>query len=168
MNIEKVAKKLREAQFFLGKMREQEQRAFGDREPFDFYLSAFLNAAYTVDERLLREQETIYVARGVAWNKKVFCNWRKTWRGGLSPAENDLIKFIVKDRGDEVHDSGSSRSAATEDITVYDTYSDTSGTITISGSPGTPRGAIRKPMYVLTIAGTIGRPRKRAPSISGC
>jgi hypothetical protein len=40
-----VDKKLREARFFLDQMREQERRAFGDKEPFDFYLSAFLNAA---------------------------------------------------------------------------------------------------------------------------
>jgi uncharacterized protein YneR len=65
------------------------------------------------------------VARGQAWDKKVFCDWRKAWRGGLSLAENDLIKFIVKDRGDEVHDSGFSRSVATKDIAVYDMYSDT-------------------------------------------
>jgi hypothetical protein len=118
MNTEKVEKKLRAAQFFLGEMREQEQRAFGEREPFDFYFSAFLNAAYTVDERLRREQETIFVARGQAWDKKVFCDWRNAWRGGLSPAENDLIKFIVKDRGDEVHDSGSSRSVRLKPLPV--------------------------------------------------
>jgi hypothetical protein len=36
---------VREADFFVGKMGEQERRAFGDKEPFDFYLSAFLSAA---------------------------------------------------------------------------------------------------------------------------
>ena len=52
MNIESVEKKLREANSCLAKMRDQESRAFGDKEPFDFALSAFLNAARTVDYRL--------------------------------------------------------------------------------------------------------------------
>jgi hypothetical protein len=66
--------------------------------------------------------------------------------------------FIVKDRGDEVHDSGSSRSVAGEEIAVYDMYSDTSGTVTISAPPITssalPPHPACKPRYVLTIAGT--------------
>ena len=44
MKVEKAERKLREARFFLDKLRKQECRAFGDKEPFDFYLSAFLNA----------------------------------------------------------------------------------------------------------------------------
>jgi hypothetical protein len=36
-----VQKKLREARFFLDQMREQERRAFGDKERFDFYLARF-------------------------------------------------------------------------------------------------------------------------------
>ena len=44
MNVEKAERKLREAKFFLDKMRDRERLAFGDKETFDFYLSAFLNA----------------------------------------------------------------------------------------------------------------------------
>jgi hypothetical protein len=55
MNIDSIEKKLREAQFFLERMREQEQRAFGDRDPLDFFLSAFLSAVRTVDYRLRHE-----------------------------------------------------------------------------------------------------------------
>ena len=54
MSIERAEKKLREAQFFLDKMRDQHARAFGEKEPIDFYLSAFLNAAKTVDYMLAR------------------------------------------------------------------------------------------------------------------
>jgi hypothetical protein len=43
-----VEKKVREAEFFLMKMRQQESPTSGDREPFDFYHSAFLNAADAV------------------------------------------------------------------------------------------------------------------------
>jgi hypothetical protein len=47
INTETLEKKPREARFFLSKMREQEALV-GDKEPFDFYLSAFLNAAKTI------------------------------------------------------------------------------------------------------------------------
>jgi hypothetical protein len=40
--------KIAEAHFFLGKMTEQEPRIIGDKEPFDYYLSAFLSAAMSV------------------------------------------------------------------------------------------------------------------------
>jgi hypothetical protein len=49
MDLARVHKKLAEAAFFLGKMIEEERRPFGDREPFDYYLSAFLSAGRTVD-----------------------------------------------------------------------------------------------------------------------
>jgi hypothetical protein len=37
----------------------------GDKEPFDYYLSAFLNAARTVDYRLRDQQGATYVS----WRK---------------------------------------------------------------------------------------------------
>jgi len=55
MDLAPVHKKIAEAHFFLGKMTEQEPRIIGDKEPFDYYLSAFLNAARTVDYRLRYE-----------------------------------------------------------------------------------------------------------------
>jgi len=80
MNIEGVEKKLREARFFLGKMIDHERMAFRDKEPFDFYLSAFLNAGRTVDYRLRYEQAAVYP------------NWRIGWDASHQ-AEQALIKF---------------------------------------------------------------------------
>jgi hypothetical protein len=40
MDLAKIEKKLREAGFFLNQMRDRESSANGDKEPFDFYLSA--------------------------------------------------------------------------------------------------------------------------------
>ena len=68
MNIDNVEKKLHEAAFFLDKMRDQERKAFGDKEPFDFYLSAFLNAGRVVDYRLRHEQGSIYPSWRTAWD----------------------------------------------------------------------------------------------------
>jgi hypothetical protein len=58
-NMANVDVKLREAQLGLNSMRDQEQRTFGDKH-FDDYLSAFLNAARTVDYRPRGEFPEIY------------------------------------------------------------------------------------------------------------
>ncbi len=142
MNIESVEKKLREAQFFLSKMTEQEQRAFGEREPFDFYLSAFLSAARSIDYRLRHEQKAIYPV------------WRSAWNAKLSLDEDKLIKHMVDDRANEVHESGSGRSAGFEGIAVMGGYSDPSGTLTIFAPPGTPPAVFNKPAYYFTLGGT--------------
>jgi hypothetical protein len=143
-----VEKKLREAQFFLDKMRDQEGRAFGDKEPFDFYLSAFLNAVRTVDYRL-RHEQAAYPA------------WRETWNANHS-REDDGIKFVSDDRALEVHESGSARIAQAKEIKLGPggSYSDASGKLEVFGSPapliaGTDAGAILSvPRYVYTIDGT--------------
>jgi len=104
LDLSRVRKKLAEADFFLAKMTKQEQRPLGDRERFEYYLSAFLNAARTVDYRLCHEQEPIYKP------------WREAWNAHLSPEENGLIKNMIDDRNLEVHESGSRRSVGQEDI----------------------------------------------------
>lgn len=142
MGLEKIEKKLREVQFFLDKMKDQESRAFGDREPFDFYLSACLGAARSVDYRLRHEQPTTYPA------------WRKNWDATLTPLEQRLIKFLVYDRNVEVHASGSSRSVKTEEIKIVGgSYSDKSGTSEVFGPPGMPPAIIYKPGYFFAIDG---------------
>lgn len=140
-----VEKKLRETEFFLSKMAEQEGRAFGDKEPFDFYLSAFLNAARTVDYRLRHEQGTVYE------------QWRAAWDLTLSAGQLALIKFLVDDRNVEVHESGSGRSVVQEEIEVRGEYSDPSGTLQAFGPPmpllpGASLPTVRKPIYNFTIA----------------
>jgi hypothetical protein len=135
----KVEKKLRECEFFLNHMREHERLAFGDREPFDFYLSAFLNASRSVDYRLCHE------------NKARYPEWRKAWNGKLSAGQRELIKFFVDDRNVEVHESGSSRIAKNEDINIGNFYSDSSGTLMVSGPPGMTGATIQRPAYFVTI-----------------
>jgi hypothetical protein len=150
MNIERAEKKLREAKYFLDQMIEKESLAFGDKEPFDFNLSAFLSASRSIDYRLRHEQPETYPA------------WRTAWDANLSPADACLIKFMVDDRNDEVHESGSGRSVGTQDIEVGDTYADKSGTLYatpaaalhLSEQSAIPRVVIRKPTYAFTIAGT--------------
>jgi hypothetical protein len=104
VDLSRVRKKLEEAGFFLDKMSEQEQRLTGHRVPFDYYLSAFLSAGRTVDYRLCHEHKAIYKP------------WRKAWNARITPDENRLIKFMVDDRNDEIHESGSSRTVGEEGV----------------------------------------------------
>jgi len=48
--------KIAEAHFFLNLLTEEERRIIGDKDSFDYYLSAFLSAGRTVDYRLRHEQ----------------------------------------------------------------------------------------------------------------
>jgi hypothetical protein len=149
MKVESVEKKVREAQYFLNQMIEKESVAFGDKEPFDFNLSAFLSAARSVDYRLRHEQPGTYPT------------WRTAWDANLSPADACLIKFMVDDRADEVHESGSARRVGTEGIIVGDRYTDKSGTLYatpaaalhLSEQSAIPNVVIHKPTYAFNIAG---------------
>jgi hypothetical protein len=125
--------------------------AFGDKEPFDYYLSGFLSAARSIDYRLRHEQKAVYPA------------WRKAWEGKLGTAEQGLMKFMADDRAVEVHQSGSGRSIKQERIEMQGnaTYSDRSGTVTVSAVPRTltpdktgPDAVIAKPSYHFTIGGS--------------
>lgn len=154
MNLDQVEKKLRECHFFLSKIIEQERKAFGDKEPFDFYLSAFLGAGTTVRNGFHTEQDR-------KRNKEIKV-WREKWEGSLPMEENHLYQFMGKDRIAEIHKGGSDRGVKTEGIEVGfgGTYSDASGTVEIGGvphplAPGmSPAAVIYKPAYSFTIAGT--------------
>jgi hypothetical protein len=144
LDLARVHKKLEEAEFFLSLMCGEERREIGNRERFDFFLSAFLSAARTVDYRLCHEQAAIYG------------DWRAAWNASLAPEENSLVKFMVDDRNVEVHESGSSRSVAQEDITLavgMKYWDDDMGMVTIGGPPDMPPVLIRKQTYNFTIDG---------------
>ena len=103
MELRRIHKKLAEAHYFLRLLRDQEPRIGGDKNAFDFLLSAFLSAARSVDYRLRHEH-------------KAYEPWRKTWDPRLTPAENGLIKFMTVDRDEEFYENGSGRSGGQEGI----------------------------------------------------
>jgi hypothetical protein len=145
LNTDRIEKKLREGEHFLGKMLERERMMAGDREIFDYNLSAFLNAGRTVDYRLHHAQGAMYA------------EWRKAWDPTLSPAESELMKFMADDRADEVHRGGSQRNPATEDVEVLGgSYSDRSGALEVSSVPGA-KTFVTKIAYTFTIGGTEQR-----------
>jgi hypothetical protein len=159
MNLSQVHKKLAETDFFLGKMREQEERFVGDKDPFDYYLSAFLSAGRSVDYRLRHEQGALYRP------------WRATWDAGLSPAENALIKALVDDRTIEAHESGSGRSVGKEGVEFgigEHRLPGGGGMVTISGPPGMGRPSFTGQPTASISTGSNARQPKPAPPISPC
>ena len=64
------------------------------------------------------------------------------------------MKYVADDRGLEVHESGSGRSATAEVSAITgNVYSDNSGVLTIFAPPGTSPAAIVKPAYHFMIGG---------------
>jgi hypothetical protein len=147
MGFETVRTKLQEARSFLNLMRDQEQRAFGDRSQFDNNLSAFLSAGRSVDYRLKHEYKATYPT------------WRTKWNAS-HPFEDRPLESMHTRRANEVHASGSGRAVKSKEIKVGSggSYSDKSGTLEVMGSPtpltGVDTGAtISMPHYVFDIDG---------------
>lgn len=130
-----VKKKLREAEFFLRKLAERSRLAFGDREEFDFLLSAFLCASRSIDYRLRHEQGEKYRT------------FHKNWERALNPDERKLIKLLVDDRNLEVHQSGSGRLACVAMERIGNSYQDASGRVEVFAPPRTPAARIGRPTY---------------------
>jgi hypothetical protein len=143
MDLTRVHKKVAEAQFFLEKLIKQEARIIGDKDPFDYYLSAFLSAVRTVDYRLRCEQGANYD------------RWRKAWEASLDPKELALVIFVHGDRAEEVHKSGSRRNVGQEgvDFGIGEHRVD-GGILTIFGPPCTGPAIAQRPTYNFTIDGT--------------
>ena len=148
--MDQVKKKLREAAFFLGKLAERSRLAFGDREEFDFYLSAFLSAARSVDYRLRHEHNPRYET------------FRSAWDTALSSNEQALVKFMVDDRNLEVHESGSSRVQANEHLVIGTSYRDASGTVTVAAPPGAPPAELVRPAFSFLMNG------RAVPVVESC
>jgi hypothetical protein len=154
MNVEATEKKLREAAFFLDKMEEEERRSVGDREPFDFYLSAFLSATMTVRKSYHYRQGRNTNKEDIKKLNQAVTAWRKTWEKNLTRPQKSVYSFLGRDRNAEVHGAGSRRAMEEERTQIIgDTHSDDSGTTYISSAPGTPPGEIIKPSYKFRIRG---------------
>jgi hypothetical protein len=113
VSIERAEKKIREASFFLDKMKERHAQAFSGREPIDFYLSAFLSAGNSVDDML---------KHAMGLSKKTYEQWRDIWEASLPHADRELHKFFAVDRNLEVHDSGSLRVAGVKYVPIHGEY----------------------------------------------
>lgn len=95
------------------------------------------------DRRLRHEQAAIYP------------DWRSAWDASLTPEDNALIKFMIDDRNQEVHESGSSRSVGQEGVDLPLGESRIDGCVIFTSGPaGMPPAVAYKPTYSFTIDGT--------------
>jgi len=121
--------------------------AFGDKEKFDFYLSAFLNAGMSV-------RDAFHVRQDRKRNEAVK-KWKEDWEARLTLEERCLWEFMRTNRNHEVHGSGLSHTVKTEEIKVGigSSYSDKSGTLEAWGSPTAGPAVVYKPTWYFTIDG---------------
>jgi len=154
LDLSRVHQKLAEANFFLDRLREQEQRFVGDKQPFDYYLSAFLNATTAARNGFKVRQDR-------ARNDRIKA-WCEDWESSLSPDEKQLYRFMREDRVAEHHHGGSARERGQEGVGFGfgEHRLPEGGTIYVSGIPaplggdaGPPVTAYR-PTYTFTIAGS--------------
>jgi hypothetical protein len=129
--MDRIRNKLREATFFLGNLAERSRLAFGDREEFDFYISAFLSAARSLDYRFRHEEGPTY------------STFRAAWDTAFSTDGQALVKFMVDDRNLEIHEGGSSRVQAEERVAIGSSYRDASGTVTVAAPIGVPTELVK-------------------------
>lgn len=95
MERKRAEKKLREARFFLGHLREEEGQAVRpEPEAFDFYVSGFLTAAVSV----------IYALRYE--NRGSFDHWFSRWKKALPSEDAKLLRRVWGERDAEVHETG--------------------------------------------------------------
>ena len=146
----RLDQKIGEAHFFLHKMIKQDPRIIGDKEPFDYYLSAFLNAGMSVRNGFQIRQDRPRNAAIKAW--------RVQWESSLSLGDKTLYDFMRKDRVDEVHLSGSSRDVRPEGVELpIGTHLIDGSIVTIGGPPGMEPAVAYRPIYNFTIGQTERR-----------
>jgi hypothetical protein len=138
MDLGGVEKKIREAEFFLERMREFEKRMLPSREPFDFYLSALLGAGRAVEPLLRGQEEAAYTA------------WRRAWTSANGPAD-ELLVFFADDRSVEIHESGSRQAEGKGPLALAKTQHQEGGaTVTVTGPPGVfPLAALQRDHFFL-------------------
>src|SRR5262249_22078 len=126
MAIESVEAKLRAAESYLSQMRDQQDRAFGDKSKFDEHLSAFVEAGRSAVFQLERNYGSTY------------CKWRKAWND-QHKNENDNLKSKHDRPHAKLHEGkGVGHSNNPEQIKVGSGsfYSDKSGRLENFSSPG--------------------------------
>jgi hypothetical protein len=116
MDLGGVDKKIREAEFFLDRLREHEKRMMPNRDPFDFYLSALLGAGRTVDATLRQEP------------------WRTKWNAANGPA-HELLRIFGEDRNVVVHEGGAKDKEPSLELAKTQ-HQEVGATVTVTGPPG--------------------------------
>ena len=110
-------KKLREAKYFFHHLSGKEGSLRLDSEEFDFYLSAFLSASWSVSEFLQAELfQTAKSRRQKSRRRKWHELWFADWKKELTHAKMELWEFVDGQRGKGVHNLGANAKPKTEHI----------------------------------------------------
>ena len=107
--------KLEETQFFLRHLRKEREK---DARAFGFYLSAFLNAAYSMTDLLEREAKT-ELKKGAVKKKQaktLFDSWYQKWFQGRPANEQKVWVLMETQRRGEVHSLGTETVAETKAV----------------------------------------------------
>lgn len=151
-----VDKKMREAAFFAGGMRQRDPLSRLDDEVleiFDFYLSAFLNASYSACEKL----RAVYGRNRLQPNGDLlgYSQWYEGWEETLSSSDRSILAFMREDRNREIHRKTSNRERGTSNIALSsgETYRDQFGTLTAYGEVPGPAGWITVVEFQFTVDG---------------
>src|SRR6266849_5030716 len=121
MDLPNVEGKLREARFFLESMRKAEEKwPTGDceREPFVFYLSAFLSASWSVRDRMFADQKHVHPPPFSSKTK--LDAWYANWRDKLQQRERSVYRVLSGDRSAEIHGRGSRAQPKGEEVSLSD------------------------------------------------
>lgn len=144
-------KKVREAAFFLGKMRDSDRDERLDKEDFDFFVSAFLSAARTV---ILALPSTLV-------------GLKSPWWKGLPKNDRELYEDLKTLRDDEIHVGYADRAETIEHEPVSEVQARRS-------TPRSPHTFVLSP-YAFDAEATIGVKRhwfnidgKNVPAVELC
>ncbi len=144
--IPKTLKKIREARFFLARLREAKGSVRLDKEDFDFYLSAFLSAGRSVTFALQAEQKGPYDA------------WYPSWEQSLSERDCEVLRFMNSQRVAELKREGAEVYPVIEYVPVTElglgNQSHPAYGITCWGPPGVPPPTFGRKAHYFETGGT--------------
>jgi len=139
--IEATQRKLREAQFFLGHLVTEGQKAVrNEPQAFGFYLSAFLSAARSVIFALQYEEKAKYD------------EWFLQWLGNLTSEDQNLFKFLKDQRNYEQKRGGADVAVVWEYVPVTQVRTERPTHPAYGfhwfGPPGTPPPLVGIPVHL--------------------
>lgn len=122
MNLEKVLDKVNEVKFFSEKLHEFHSPLVpGNPDTFRYYFSAFLNAAYSVEQ--FAEAEVMVELRGQGKKKskhQVWQEYKKGWYDTLTTEQRGLWSSLSRIRGTETHQKRTKTTAKQKAVPLTD------------------------------------------------
>jgi len=142
-DILKTEKKLCEAKFFLAWLQDATRGTNLEKEDFEFYLSALLNAGRSVTLFLQVEQKDSYDA------------FFEKWKAALKEDDRRLLTFMNEQRRAEVHTGGADVYVDIEMVPLIEVQRELHGHalyfMQFFDSPGTPQPEIGKKVHYFQI-----------------